>query len=125
MEGWEQNINQYLTPRRQRIFLIGVILLYTLFLSYQINEPFIGDNEELNGMNGISASNWIRLGPAELKFAQMTIFGAADAAPGAESFYLNHPNFLIVPLAFSYWAFYKGIPLILPNQLRLFESFSL
>ncbi len=105
--NWTEFLNQFLNQRR-RVFLIGIVLLYAALLSYQITEPFIGDTEQLDGMNGISAANWLYFGPVNLKFAQLTVEGGTKYVQGIQSFYLNHPNFLIAPLALSYKIFGIG-----------------
>lgn len=106
---WQEALNQHLTPKRQRTIFVVLLVLYALFLSYKITNPFIGTSEAWNGMFGISAMNWLRLGPINLKFAQMTPYSPEKILPEVtKTYFLNHPNFYIAPTAISYFFFGTG-----------------
>ena len=107
--NWQERFNQYLTPKRQRVFLIALLIIYAFFLTYKINGPFIGTSEAFSGMYGIAAWNWLIHGPIELKFTMMTPYGTQVILPEiTKTFFLNHPSFFIAPTAFLYWLFGVG-----------------
>ena len=106
---WQNALDQYLTPRRQRFALAALCVIYALFLTYHITAPFIGTSEAFNGTFGIAAANWLRLGPIKLAFTQMTPFGNEKILTAVtDNFVLTHPQFFIAPAALSYVLFGIG-----------------
>jgi len=53
--NWQLKLNEYLTPKRQRIFLVVLLAIYAILLTYKVNEPFIGTSEGFTGMYGMAA----------------------------------------------------------------------
>ena len=107
--SWQEKLNSYLTPKRQRIILIGLLIMYTLMLTYKINEPFMRLQDEFDGTYSIAAWNWLIHGPIELKFAMMTLASNVGILPEVtRDFFLNHPSLFIAPTAAFYWLFGIG-----------------
>ncbi len=71
--SWQEKLNNYLTPKRQRFILIGLLIVYALMLTYKINEPLTRRYDEFNFSYGVAARNWLTYGPIQLKFAMMTL----------------------------------------------------
>ncbi len=106
---WQEKLNTYLTPPRQRFFLISLLVIYALMLTYKINEPLLRPSDEFDGTYSIAAWNWLIHGPLELKFAMMTLASNVGILPGVtKDFFLNHPSLFIAPTAFLYWLFGVG-----------------
>ena len=107
--SWREKLNSALTPRRQRLFLIGLLAVYALALTYNIDEPFMKLRDEYNGTFGIAAWNWVIHGPLELTFA-MKAFVTNIALPAevTKVFFFDHPSLFIAPTALIYWLFGVG-----------------
>src|SRR3989344_7155557 len=94
--SWQEKLNSALTPQRQRFFLIGLLIVYALALTYNVNEPFMRSSDEFDGTYSIAAWNWVIHGPIELKFGMMTLAG--KVLPGiSRMFVISHPQFFIAP----------------------------
>src|SRR3989344_6889528 len=107
--SWQEKLNSFLTPKRQRFVLVGILIIYALLATYKINEPFMRLQDEFNGTYSIAAWNWLIHGPVELKFAMMTLASNVGILPEVtRDFFLNHPSLFIAPTAAFYWFFGIG-----------------
>ena len=55
--------------------IIVIFLVYAIFLSWRIADPFWGINDDNPAVFGAAAKNWLALGPIELKFTQLLAGG--------------------------------------------------
>ncbi len=102
--NWQEKLNRYLTPKRQRYVLIAILVVYAFALTYKINEPFMRLRDESNGASATSAWNWLIHGPLEIKFAMKTLVtSSALPAEVTRVFFFDHPSLFIAPTAFAYW----------------------
>ena len=107
---WQEKLNAWLTSKKhERFVIVALVVLYALFLTHNIADPFIGTSEAFNGMYGIAAWNWLRVGAVNLWFTQMTPYNVEPILPEiTKNFFINHPQFFIAPAAISYWLFGIG-----------------
>ena len=101
--GWQEKLNGYLTPRRQRYVLLALLVIYALALTYKIDEPFMRLRDEFNGASATSAWNWLVHGPLEINFAMKTlVISSASPAELTRVFFFDHPSLFIAPFSSSF-----------------------
>ncbi len=92
---------------RKKYFFSAFLIFYAAFLSYGINQPFLGGTNDWNSTSFASASiSWLKFGPANLGFSH---YGQDFSAVGSGLRpYNTHPQFIIFPLWLSYAVFGVG-----------------
>lgn len=82
--------------------LLAVLGAYMVLAAQNITSPFIHVTEDVNGLNGLAAQNWITFRPWHLGFGiyDHIIFGTSG-----EYAYLHHPALFLLPTVFMYVLF--------------------
>lgn len=85
--------------------LIGAAFIYLGFSAWRITDLFATVSADTNGDSGMAVWNWLRHGPASLKFGLFSNWLSGDPGSASGLFYAHHPIGFLFPVYLSFLLF--------------------
>lgn len=113
----------FLKPEHYTLILVAIAVVNFVILLTRLNTPFVGANEDENGLYGLAAYNLDRFGFFKLKFGMASAYYDSFKEIGTQ-FYTHHPQWFVMPTAVLYRLFGVSeaatrLPTILVSLLSL------